>query len=318
MATHSSARGSSSQKVRNHLFSNLSWFNRAYLVDWGVLVILFLCAKAIKDGPIYERDFAPDDPIISHPQQVDQISGSMNWFMSVVTPMAIGVTLGFLRLSSHEAHHAALSCFAGWTISSLITTTLKVRIGRLRPDFLDRCAWDTFNSVCTGSPKIIREGRKSFPSGHSTTAFSGLGFLFLFLAGKTGAFCLTTVIGRKAHHSRLLMLILTAWPLALAGWVAVSRVEDYRHHKEDVIVGSLIGFSCACAAYFIYWPNPFSARLMASGLASQARFVYGEDGDTDVDPRAEHFELAPMHDDEENRVLYDEETQAQPVQPNSR
>ncbi|KAG8889269.1 hypothetical protein FRB98_005082 [Tulasnella sp. 332] len=206
------------------------------------------------------------------------------------------------------------------TVSNAITTTLKLRIGRLRPDFLDRCAWDVYNHVCTGSPKVIREGRKSFPSGHSTTAFSGLGFLFLFLAGKSGAFCLTAVIGRKAHHSRLLMIILTAWPLVLAGWVAVTRVEDYRHHKEDVIVGSLIGFSCACIAYFIYWPNPLSARLMTSGAASQARFVYGEEDNSADDgrPRAEHFELAPMHADEENRVLYDEDTPDQPVQSTSR
>lgn len=78
-------------------------------------------------------------------------------------------------------------------------------------------------------------------------------------------------------------------------------------------MGSLIGFSCACVAYFIYWPSPFSARLVTSGLASRARFVYGEDDDDGADdrPRAEHFELAPMHDDEESRVLYDEEAQDQ-------
>ncbi len=33
-----------------------------------------------------------------------------------------------------------------------------------------------------------------------------------------------------------------------------------RHHKEDVIVGSLIGFFTAATCYLIYWPNPFTSQ----------------------------------------------------------
>ncbi len=31
-----------------------------------------------------------------------------------------------------------------------------------------------------------------------------------------------------------------------------------RHHKEDVIVGSLLGSTCATICYLIYFPNPFA------------------------------------------------------------
>lgn len=79
-----------------------------------------------------------------------------------------------------------------------------------------------------------------------------------------------------------------------------------RHHKEDVIIGGVIGFSCAAFAYLIYWPNPFSSQIKASGVAGQARYVYG---DNNEQSRAEHFELAQMHDEEENSVLYDTEAQ---------
>ena len=31
-----------------------------------------------------------------------------------------------------------------------------------------------------------------------------------------------------------------------------------RHHKEDVIVGSLLGIACAVICYLTYWPSPFA------------------------------------------------------------
>ena len=34
---------------------------------------------------------------------------------------------------------------------------------------------------------------------------------------------------------------------------------DKRHHKEDVIVGSLIGIFSGTICYLLYWPSPFSA-----------------------------------------------------------
>ena len=42
-----------------------------------------------------------------------------------------------------------------------------------------------------------------------------------------------------------------------------------RHHKEDVIVGSLIGIVSATVCYLIYWPSPLSNE------PHTARVVYG-------------------------------------------
>jgi membrane-associated phospholipid phosphatase len=41
---------------------------------------------------------------------------------------------------------------------------------------------------CSGLPASIAEGRKSFPSGHSSFAFVTWGFVFLYLSGKLGTF----------------------------------------------------------------------------------------------------------------------------------
>jgi membrane-associated phospholipid phosphatase len=48
-------------------------------------------------------------------------------------------------------------------------------IGRLRPDYFNRCYGDNYLNVndlketCTGTELLILDGRKSFPSGHSSS-----------------------------------------------------------------------------------------------------------------------------------------------------
>lgn len=56
----------------------------------------------------------------------------------------------------------------------LVTSMLKIYIGKLRPDFLARCKPDVQRSsvwsvICTGNEDIIIAGRKSMPSGHTSS-----------------------------------------------------------------------------------------------------------------------------------------------------
>ena len=147
----------------------------------------------------------------------------------------------------------------------------------------------------------IADGRRSFPSGHSSTIFSGMAFLSLFLSAQTAAWSFSTPIAAGkpwAVQSRLLRITVTLLPLAFATWVAVSRVEDYvssirlfeysvfkqilkRHNKEDVIVGSLIGIFTSFVGYLSYWRSPFSEQHHARGLAHIPRLLYKEDVDDD-------------------------------------
>ena len=53
-------------------------------------------------------------------------------------------------------------------------------------------------------------------------------FLALYLAGLTGAWCLTQPVpGSSLLRSKLARLTITLLPLGFATWVAVSRMEDY-------------------------------------------------------------------------------------------
>ncbi|GJN05860.1 hypothetical protein PR202_ga23529 [Eleusine coracana subsp. coracana] len=78
--------------------------------------------------------------------------------------------------------------------------------------------------------------------------FAGLGFLSLYLSGKIKVF------DRQGHVSKLCIVIL---PLLIASLVGISRIDDYRHHWEDVFVGGLIGYITSVLCYLHFFPPPY-------------------------------------------------------------
>lgn len=101
--------------------------------------------------------------------------------------------------------------------------------------------------VCTQPNRhFLRDGWRSFPSGHSSFAFSGLAYLSLFLAGQ-----LRACHGNASMASYTVIII----PTMGAFVIAVSRLEDYRHSILDVVVGALIGSLVAYVVYRNYYPG---------------------------------------------------------------
>lgn len=127
-------------------------------------------------------------------------------------------------------------------------------VGKLRPDFLARCLPtidSAGNAVCTQTRlAFLDEGRRSFPSGHASTSFAGLGFAALFLAGQLRIF---------DGEAWAWKLTLSFAPIVLAAFVAISRVLDFRHHVIDVLVGAILGLSVTVIVYHAYFPPPFKA-----------------------------------------------------------
>lgn len=148
----------------------------------------------------------------------------------------------------------------------------------IRPDFFERCWPDgIMNSemICTGEYWSVLDGRKSFPSGHSSFSFATLGYLSFYLIGKLKIF---TEEGRGRSY-RLIVCFLPSLVALLIGkfrsflaskcsfdiyqlrkfFLAISRTMDYHHWKEDVVCGILIGIIIAYLCYRQYFPS-FSSK----------------------------------------------------------
>jgi len=193
-----------------------------------------------------KRSFTLNTPRIDHAHHAETVP-SLWIILTAALPLA---TFGIAQAggpSWHDFHHATLGLGEALGVTMLLTGVLKVSVGRLRPDFLARC--EPVALQCTGDPVEVREGRLSFPSGHSSLSFAGGTYLSLYLWGKLSP------LGGRHWLWKVPVLLL---PVAAATLVAWSRVRDRRHHWEDVLGGGLIGFGSAVLGYLLNYPLPWS------------------------------------------------------------
>ncbi len=92
------------------------------------------------------------------------------------------------RPGLHQAHVSLLGLFISLALTMFLTDVVKNSVGRPRPDLIARCKpkEDTPShtlltiDVCTQTiSHVLQDGWRSFPSGHSSFAFAGLGYLAL-------------------------------------------------------------------------------------------------------------------------------------------
>lgn len=219
------------------------------------------------------------------------------WNAVVVAPRA---------RSFHKQHSAVLGLAISLILASFLTDIVKNTVGRPRPDLIARCkpaAGTPQNAlvgldVCTETDHhTLHDGWRSFPSGHSSFSFAGLGYLALFLAGQLRIFRDRRDLGRA--------LVCLA-PLVGAALVAISRCQDYRHDVYDVCVGTALGLVVAWFSYRRYWPRLASRRCHepypAPGSAEVDAESHGErddDEDDDHDGRG----WRRVRDEEEGPIL---------------
>lgn len=176
--------------------------------------------------------------------------------IAILLPFAIFTGIYFKKKNVYDLHHAILGLLFSVLITGVLTDAIKDGVGRPRPDFFWRCFPDgkeeydkiTTNVICHGEKSVIREGHKSFPSGHSSWSFAGLGFLAWYLAGKIRVF------DQRGHVAKLCLIFL---PLLAASLVAISRVDDYWHHWQDVFAGGFLGLVVASFCYLQFFPPPY-------------------------------------------------------------
>ncbi|ORE04895.1 acid phosphatase/Vanadium-dependent haloperoxidase [Rhizopus microsporus var. microsporus] len=256
----------------------------SYLFDWILVIIMTVVFFAIDNITPFHRQFSIHDKTIMFPYaEHERVPVWLLLVICFVIPFAIigGITLSGLgyKRNIYDFHAGVLGLCLGLSMTIMLTDVIKITAGRPRPDMLSRCkpALDAEDpplglstvDICTTDihSHIMIDGFKSFPSGHSSFSFAGLGYLSFYMAGKLRLF------DEKGHTYKGFCCI---FPFIGAALVAISRTEDYRHHWHDVFIGALLGTVCAYFAYRQYYPalghnachTPFMTRMLywQSGL----------------------------------------------------
>ncbi|KAL6066522.1 Diacylglycerol pyrophosphate phosphatase 1 [Balamuthia mandrillaris] len=221
------------------------WWDRSYLYDWGALVFVALVESILTNFVIepYKRFEPKDDPSLSYPLHKSIVPTWLLMLWSFLVPLTIFAVYQLLvRRSRHDLHHACLGLFTALTLTLFLTDFLKLCAGRLRPNWL---------ALEGDSESSFQDGRKSFPSGHSSLSFASMVFLSLYLCGKLGVF-------RKTDGA-VWKLMLGFLPLLAACFIGISRTRDYHHHFSDVLAGAVIGIIFGCVGYSLHF-HPLSGK----------------------------------------------------------
>ncbi|XP_019459755.1 PREDICTED: probable lipid phosphate phosphatase 4 [Lupinus angustifolius] len=275
--------------------------------DWLILVLLGAIEGVLNIIEPFHRYIGKDMMAdLMFPFKEDTIPMWAVPIYSIVIPIFIFVAFYLVRKDIYDLHHAILGLMFASLITGVITDSIKDAVGRPRPNFFLRCFpdkipvfdVDTGDVLCSGDAKVIKEGYKSFPSGHTSWSFAGLGFLTWYLSGKVRVF------DRRGHIAKL---CISLFPLLIASLVGVSRVDDYWHHWTDVFAGGLIGLTVSTICYLLLFPFP----TLSKGWAPHAFFhMLGENGCSyqrenlnPHDPRSGDMSMEMEMDDVESGII---------------
>lgn len=229
-----------------------------------VLLPILVVTPFVSAIPARQLDFELYDARLSKPVAlVEHVPMDVVWYSGIVVSVLFiaAVDLYHPAWSSNNSAVRLTRITLSWmafitaiNVSFFSKEVLKRFIGKLRPDFLDRCQPDPellaapvqllqkYNdTICTNPNKQqISDGRNAFPSGHSTVAGTASTFLALY-----ATMSYYTNLGRSGRYSdrkhRLLLLYINLFLIAWAWYVAASAQVDNRHAAEDTIGGLIIG-----------------------------------------------------------------------------
>ena len=178
-------------------------------------------------------------------------------------PLLVQLGLSYFYGKNH-VHKSLCVWLSGFGINGIVTDCIKLYAGYLRPIFYEFCEPDEDYEECTSGQD--KQMRLSFPSGHSSMSFCGLCILSFYLEQRFGVsksrnFIYDETSGRLMAgyggpvRFRRIISLLCYLPVALACFIAASRVADDKHHPADVVGGAFIGASVASLVHSIWYPS---------------------------------------------------------------
>ncbi|KAK2731668.1 pap2 superfamily protein [Colletotrichum kahawae] len=161
--------------------------------------------------------------------------------------------------------------------SAVFQVMIKWLIGGLRPNFLEVCKPDiskasqpggngtgldgtgyggimyTYDICTTEMGGSLSNALESFPSGHTTSMFAGMVYLYLYLNAKLKVW--------SNYHPSMWKLILTYAPILGATLVGGSLTVDQSHNWYDILAGGLIGTMFGFSSYRMVYASIWDWRF---------------------------------------------------------
>ncbi|MFZ2501987.1 MAG: diacylglycerol kinase family protein [Nocardioides sp.] len=206
---------------------------RAYKLTWaiGFLAAFLLLAALVSVydrsslGPVDRWARAAEDWADGYPMLVT----GLRWVETLFGTAAMtAYTLALAAMLLWRKHRRTAAYVVGVMLStSLLTTLVKVTVGRARPEWQD--------------PIGLLESR-SFPSGHASaiTAFAGILIMLAVM------FLRRSALRRLAYAAATLLALV----------VIADRLLLGRHYPSDVLAGALLGLTVMFAGLVVYDPIP--------------------------------------------------------------
>ncbi|ORY72142.1 phosphatidic acid phosphatase type 2/haloperoxidase [Pseudomassariella vexata] len=188
------------------------------------------------------------------------------WAAALLAALVPIVVILFMQIrirSFWDVNNGIIGLLYSLIGAAVFQVFVKWLIGGLRPHFLDVCKPDIslatsqaarkgynaagFNSIyftreiCTGDINEIDDSLESMPSGHTTAAFAGFVYLYLYLNAKMKVFA--------NYHPAMWKLIALYAPILGAVLIGGALTIDEYHNWYDVFAGAAIGTVFAFSAY---------------------------------------------------------------------
>ncbi|KNE72475.1 hypothetical protein AMAG_20526 [Allomyces macrogynus ATCC 38327] len=241
--------------------------------DMAAVVGVWIAAIVVNALPPAQRSFNVNDIDIQNPLRPETMP---EWLVILISLFASSVYM--VAAVRTRAFWPVMGLLLATGVATTLSGALKNASGQLRPDFLARCqpamlAIDSTTDpaspvtlVCTGDAQLVRDGRRSLPSGIATLSATALVYTSHFLARQLDALAPGHIEGRG------LRLVATSIPATLAAAMSVTRIVDNRSSWLDVLFGFLLGTSVAWFAAASYLGPVALVDWIA---AVEAAFAYG-------------------------------------------
>ncbi|KAL8388162.1 hypothetical protein RB599_003075 [Gaeumannomyces hyphopodioides] len=193
--------------------------------------------------PVPNRSFAvayangePVYPQFAYPLRKEVVPIWLAAFLAAVVPILFFALMQIRVRSFWDFNNAVMGLLYSLITAAVFQVFIKWLIGGLRPHFLEVCQPDTAilrpgdgfqnlyytREICTGDEKQINDALEAFPSGHTTAAFAGFVFLYLYLNAKLKVF--------SNYHPSLWKLALIYAPILGAVLIGGALTIDKFHN----------------------------------------------------------------------------------------